>query len=410
MSETEIENKIKELKLKRATCKTKVTKYLNKLQPLSEASELDVQSFRNHKSVIDGLLEDVKQYDDLINVQLGSVTTESSRSVLSNEVDEQTDYHFGVHEWINNLAPVEATGNSTGIGDQSHRSDILDVLQSFQVDAKPPTLQCGTFNGIEDRLEYRNFYVQFKNLIDSKRNLSGAAKLTYLRGYLKGYALKVISHLPITDDSYMVAIDLLNEEFYDVNQIIDDIFKKVLTLSPKYDPSFQQTRIYINEIRSLVHELKFCKLDFLIPDSPGCMILSHIVVSKLPLVVRRELNRIVGHNYPSLNELFDNYNELIKGLIKTSRFAPKEEGDFGGVKSKAKSYGHAKKDNTFNNTQTPTLQNFKISSSDTFKGDKPYLNKPCKFCSVAGHSMFKCPKFVEHTDRVSKCRELGLCI
>ena len=156
MSETEVENKIKELKLKRATCKTKVTKYLNKLQPLSEASELDVQSFRNHKGVIDGLLEDVKQYDDLINVQLGSLSTESSRSLLSNEVDEQTDYHFGVHEWINNLAPVEATGNSTGIGDQSHRSDILDVLQSFQVDARPPTLQCGTFKGIEDRLEYRN--------------------------------------------------------------------------------------------------------------------------------------------------------------------------------------------------------------------------------------------------------------
>ena len=35
--------------------------------------------------------------------------------------------------------------------------------------------------------------------------------------------------------------------------------------------------------------------------------------------------------------------------------------------------------------------------------------KPRKLCSVGGHSMAKCPKYVNYATRVRRCGELKLC-
>jgi hypothetical protein len=62
----------------------------------------------------------------------------------------------------------------------------------------------------------------------TRKNLSDSAKLAYLQSYLKGYALKIIKHLPINDDNYPIALTLLKEEFLDEQFIIDEIYKKLL--------------------------------------------------------------------------------------------------------------------------------------------------------------------------------------
>ena len=82
---------------------------------------------------------------------------------------------------------------------------------------KFPRLECKTFDDTsEDKLEFKNFLGQFSNCIDACGTLSNANKLTYLRSYLLGYALKIISHLSVTDDNYDVAFSLRKEEFLDV--------------------------------------------------------------------------------------------------------------------------------------------------------------------------------------------------
>ena len=69
---------------------------------------------------------------------------------------------------------------------------------------------------------------QFKNVIGSRKHLSASAKMSYLVGYLKGYALKQVSHLSIADGNYSVALQLLNDEFLDKEFIIDETLKKYL--------------------------------------------------------------------------------------------------------------------------------------------------------------------------------------
>ena len=124
---------------------------------------------------------------------------------------------------------------------------------------------------------------QFHNYINVSGQLSDSSKLTYLRGYLEGYAFRVISHLSVSDDNYYsVALKLLKEEFLDEEYIVDETLKLVIFKLPKFDLSFTDVRCFINYCRSMLHELKAYRVDLLDGGSAGCKSMSHIIFSKLP--------------------------------------------------------------------------------------------------------------------------------
>ena len=108
----------------------------------------------------------------------------------------------------------------------------------------------------KDKLELKNFLIQFSNCIDTCGTLSNANKLTYLHSYLSGYELKIISHLSVTDDNYDGAFSLLKEEFLDIPYIVDESFKTLLSCSPSFDTAFDGLRTYVNECRAIIHDLK----------------------------------------------------------------------------------------------------------------------------------------------------------
>jgi uncharacterized membrane protein YfhO len=160
--------------------------------------------------------------------------------------------------------------------------------------------------------------------------------------------------------------------------------------------------------------LKGFGFDFFEENTPGQSILSHIIFSKLPCAFRKELIHRVVSNYPTLDDIFANYNELLKTLISTkykSVTVEKPEKDKESVKSKTYSNSQSK-------TEKPSaLQNYKVNSSTKPKqyidknqsSTKTFVNKPCKFCSTSGHSMLKCDKFVDLDSRIKRCKDLNLC-
>ena len=99
-------------------------------------------------------------------------------------------------------------------------------VSSSKDSVKLPRLECDKFDGeSQDKMAFKNFLQQFHNCINVCGQLSDSSKLTYLRGYLKGYAFRVISHLSVSDDNYSVALKLLKEEFLDEEYIVDETFK-----------------------------------------------------------------------------------------------------------------------------------------------------------------------------------------
>ena len=174
-------------------------------------------------------------------------------------------------------------------------------------DGKPPPLECGTSSGKEeDNFAFHTFLNQFSNVIGSRKNLSDSAKQTYLYGYLRDHALKVVKHLTISDSNYLLAIKMLKQEFLDVNYVIDETYKNILKAAPSvdYDPEYTSSKMYLNEMRSYLHELKTHNIDLLQDRTAGHSLISRIVFNKLPVNLRRELIHRTSNNYPSLDEVF----------------------------------------------------------------------------------------------------------
>ena len=225
---------------------------------------------------------------------------------------------------------------------------VVDMMSKFNFnEGKPPPLECGTFSGKEkDKFAFSTFLKQFENVIGYKKNLSDAAKQTYLYGYLRDYALKVVKHLTISDANYQVALQMLKQEFQDDNYIADETFKLILKASPSedYDPEFTSVKLYLNEIKSHLYELKSNGIDLLEEHTAGNKFVSHVVFNKLPVVVRREFVHKFDDNYPNINDVLFNYNEVLKTLIRT-------------LPAKKKNYSRpAYKINTNNNRSSPKKQ------------------------------------------------------
>ena len=245
--------------------------------------------------------------------------------------------------------------------------------------------------------------------------MPGSAKLTYLRSYLQGYAYKIISHLSITDENYETALSLLKAEFLDLEFITDEYFRQIVNTQPKYDQDWENVRQYLNETRAALHELKSYNIDLLDENTAGNKFVSHLIFHKLPNTIRREFVHKVNTNFPSINQIFENYNDIIKTLSRTSY-----KKDFDKTKDHNSGSARQPKSNSYKGQsdrehQTPTggkskphstLENFQTK---TEKGGF-YKSMCCKFCNTDTHSMFNCPKYTSHTARADRCKELNLCV
>ena len=278
-------------------------------------------------------------------------------------------------------------------------------------------MDCGFFEGNEtDKFAYKTFITKFKNSLDLQGNLNDALKLHCLKNKLKGYAYSIIQNLSSKEDNYSKALEILDKEFLDEKHIKDEIYKKIIALRPNFDPSYNATRVYLNEIKSLIYELESYNLKFL-EKIAGLELLSHIVLSKLPNIVVKEITRKLDTNYPDLNQIFDSYNEILKNLVKTSNQnqvkpnPPKVP--YSGFKSNA-SKGPNYKSNNRPESQS-SLQNFKTtgdeasqdidSSASNFKN----YSKSCKFCASQEHVMRDCNMYENYESRVRRSKEINLC-
>ena len=357
---------------RRAVVKRKITLTFNQVE-----AEDSAYSFENFISIIENHLLDIKALDEQINNLLCAFFEEDEDSEECNtELDNQTKYHLSTNEKLNKLKAHVIDNSST----ESVAGTVSDC------NLKLPDLKCQCFSGEgTNELEFHSFISQFNNVIGFRANLSNATKLTYLRTYLKGYALKTIQHLQICNANYSVVIDLLNKEFLDTNALTDDLLKKFFELKPKSDSNFTELKVFINEVRCILSDLKTYDYDC-IASKPANKVVSHSVFHKLPVAFKQELVRKLGNNYPSITDIFENYVEVVRVLELQSRPS---------VNSHAKS-------KCSSNVSS-------ISKSSIVKDSSSKFAKFCKFCSSTGHSMLHCQKYSTFLQRKRRCDELNMC-
>ena len=404
----------------RAARKRKVTIYFKKLKELHEESKLTSSFCKAQIKEIEKEVAEIKENDSQINNIMDTYDLDSSETKFyNNELDSQAEYNIQVGMDIDFYE--DYLNKSSGTSGSVSAEKVLEIVSKLNMsDGKPPPLECGIFTGKEkDKFAFTTFLNQFNNVIGSRKNLTDSAKLTYLLGYLRDYALKIVKHLTITDCNYLIAIQMLKNEFLDVQFIVDETFKNILNASPnmEFDAEYTSVKMYINEIKAYLYELKYQKIDLLEKDTAGHRLISHIVFSKLPLEVKREMVHKVSDNYPTITDIFDNYNEVIKTLTKTTSVRPK-------IVSKPimkpfnKPFGKPfiKPVAGYNDSTSKfkikegksTMENFK--TVNTVKTVDTKVNKLiCKLCGAEGHTLGKCHSYVNHTDKIIRLRDLGLC-
>ena len=200
--------------------------------------------------------------------------------------------------------------------DLTATNKLVDLLSKLEAtEGKLPPLQCGTE---KDKFAFSNFLIQFENVIGHKKSLADSAKLSYLINYLKGYALKLVNHLAVCDENYSIALKLLKDEFLDVDYVVGETYRNLLQarLPFKDDPEFRNVKEYINEVRSYLFELKHYGVDLLEEKTAGNSFVSHIIFNKLPFIFKKELSSRVQKAYPTLQDIFDNYIDIVKPVKK----------------------------------------------------------------------------------------------
>ena len=365
----------KTLITKRAVLKRKITCTFNQITDDSSAFD-----YENGIKQVESHLCGISAIDDEITALICSVTVaEDFAPSCATEFENQAKYHLSINSKLAKLKDYNA-------------SPITPVAASVaDLNLKLPDLKCDLFTGEgTNELEFHTFITQFNNVIGYRANLSDSTKLTYLKTYLRGYALKTIQHLQISNDNYKVAVDLLTREFLDSNALIDDLLKKLFALKPKNYHNFAETKIFINDVRCILGDLKTYNYDFL-ESKPANLLISHFVFHKLPFVFQQELVRKLNNNYPSIEEVFNNYVEVIRtlGLQRTPASVSNVNRSASGIR--------------------PVTT---ITKAGTVEEPNNVVNKPkyCKFCVATGHTMLHCRKYSPFDARKRRCFELKMCV
>ena len=154
----------------RAAFKSKITICLKLLHELKDKGELTKDIFQRRETKINGWCTKIEE----TNVDLDELCDEHEISLDDPERNEDTENEISyiaklqidISQLFGSISEScpEQPFNESVTSQQGNDALLAAALQKLQtVEVKPPTLQCATFSGGgSDRLELKNFFVQFQ--------------------------------------------------------------------------------------------------------------------------------------------------------------------------------------------------------------------------------------------------------
>ena len=261
-------------------------------------------------------------------------------------------------------------------------------------------LSCSKFDGGKDRHQYSQWYSQFIAMIEASGVEDNRVKLSQLITHLApgGLALKLVSDLEIKDANYAPAIAALEKEFLDKAKNKKELLQQVLNKAPSYDTTFESTRVYLSELKSILLNLqKHYQVNLLDAAQSGFHLVGVNVFNKLPTLVQRNLIIKLNTNYPTLQQILDETSGVITTLVLTK---PKFHKNSNSSESNTTPFN--KSSLNTHKSSANTLTNFHTNSN--------YKINKCYLCDTIGHYAMNCFSYVDFEDRVAKLKANNRCI
>ncbi|XP_049881887.1 uncharacterized protein LOC126377880 isoform X2 [Pectinophora gossypiella] len=126
------------------------------------------------------------------------------------------------------------------------------VVHKSNNSLKLPTIEINPFSGTYS--EYVQFIELFKSIIHKDTSFDNLQKLHYLRSFLRNEPYDLIKNLPLVNDSYEVALKILNDRYYNKYKIRNEHVNSLLDLCTVSKAS--QIRDFVSTIKQNLAALK----------------------------------------------------------------------------------------------------------------------------------------------------------
>lgn len=251
-----------------------------------------------------------------------------------------------------------------------------------------PPVAVPTFSG--DYADWPRFRDLFDSVIHSRSGLQSAYKMAQLLARLEGEPHSMISHLPVTDDSYDIARRLLIDRYENRRLIVDRLLEQIFT-GPRVTCTGDIRSNLLNPVSVAVNVLE--RQDLAVAASPYNYVLVHTMLRRLPSDVVARFEQL--HGGDSAKHL-PSYEDL-KSFLETE--CRRADGQSGG--STATVSGPSRRTERSDGTGSG-----KGRSGEARRTDRRYntavTESVCLYCKASGHGVTGCSKF--QSERVQKRR------
>ena len=151
--------------------------------------------------------------------------------------------------------------------------------------SKLPKLVLPKFRG--DVTQYRTFWDSFESVVHTNAELSQIDKFNYLNSLLEGQAQRAIQGLPVTEDNYQAAVNILNQRFGKPQQIISAHMDELLKIPACNGDKPSQLRFVYDNVSVHVRGLEALGVD---SNQYGSLLIP-VIMAKLPPEVRVQIAR-----------------------------------------------------------------------------------------------------------------------
>lgn len=287
------------------------------------------------------------------------------------------------------LRKLQVSNNSENL-----RNEMAPPRISNETSIKLKSLELKQFDGNFEN--WIPFWEQYKQVIHSNPNLDVASKFTYLSNALVGKAAAVITGFLPTERCYNDAIELLNEEYGNTEQIIDKYIQKLLNIRVVNSSSdVRSLRNLYNETRATMRTLSSLCVS---PTQYDIMVYS-IVLKALPVNMkinfhkRQQQEKNATGNKRAEEQTNSNLEDLLEYIKIDIEALEKAQ-----VGEKENKRGEERKSANF-------AKGTAVGLHTSF--EKTQIK--CVFCKLSNHDTKNCRKNMTVEQRKKVLKEEGRC-
>ena len=328
-------------------------------------STLSVDDCRSYVFKLQQLKADLDELDDKI------IALAIDKAVYT---EEEFDAHLEINELYSDKVNSAIFSLNSRTAASSSGSTVSHDSSNV-TKAKLPQVELPTFSGSVE--EFEKFIATFEAIIN-KHGLSGYEKYVYLKKQLTGSPKVLIESLPLNELTYESAKKLLTDAYCDKTTQQYSVIGKLVRLKLDGDgDSFA----WISAVRTILDQVRILKVDL-------DMILQYFIWHSLNDRFKQQFVLITNNKNPTLAEIKANMFEAnARYMEQNERIRKRKEP----IVSKS--------------SPSVLATNIPGRTSNAFK--------PCKLCkdggSVPDHSMSRCPKYSNATDKLRRIQELNGC-